>query len=108
MNKFDETKAKIVEQLLNITPEQINEIKSLMDEQYDDVDWIEQAADYDCFLVESNLVETGLVWELVVHAMKLRDRKIKDLLARDMSLVNSWFIGERFEERLNETAASRI
>ena len=99
MATYEEVKSNISAQLANITTEQINSIKLLMDKRYNEITFLSDAFEYESFLVKSNIVQTSLVRELVFYAMQLREKKIKELFREEYDSVKEDFdYAEYFEK----------
>lgn len=99
MATYEEIKSNIIGQLANITPEQINNIKSQMDQRYNEMTLPSDFLEYESFLVKSNIVRTSLVKELVFYAMKLREKKIKELFREEYDSVKEDFEDAEYFEK---------
>ncbi len=113
-NEWLRTIKRKSDELASITPEQINKIKQEMDEKYErsnarTSDDVSDYYDYDSFLVESDIVDTRLVKELMLYAMHLRAMKIKKILDFETNeLAEQWFTDTELDRQIKEIAIVEV
>jgi ABC-type amino acid transport/signal transduction systems, periplasmic component/domain len=87
---------------LKVSGEMDEKYERSNDKQNDDVS---DYYDYDSFLVESDIVDTRLVKDLMLYAMHLRELKIKNILHRETKEVaEEWFTDEELDRQIKEIA----